>query len=108
MLWMGSELRSVGAIMLNMFDMWNTVTTKLEAQSNVQQSQQPHTSGGSIKGNFHLIELMLRWHHRKTPDEGLGQAQWHLMESHVYSSGLRDRSDRVENGIGSRKMSKLK
>ncbi|XP_073964811.1 nuclear hormone receptor 3 ROR-beta isoform X8 [Choristoneura fumiferana] len=29
--------------MLNMFDMWNTVSTKLE-QSNVQQSQQPHTS----------------------------------------------------------------
>ncbi|XP_053621087.1 probable nuclear hormone receptor HR3 isoform X12 [Plodia interpunctella] len=29
--------------MLNMFDMWNSVS-KLEAQSNVQQSQQPHTS----------------------------------------------------------------
>lgn len=45
--------------MLNMFDMWNSVS-KLE-QTNVQQSQQPHTSGGSIKGNFHLIR-------------GLGQA----------------------------------
>lgn len=44
-----------GPMMLNMFDMWNSVSTKLEAQSNVQQSQQPHTSGGSIKGNFHLI-----------------------------------------------------
>lgn len=42
--------------MLNMFDMWNTVSTKLEAQSNIQQSQQPHTSGGSIKGNFDLIQ----------------------------------------------------
>ncbi|KAJ0170232.1 hypothetical protein K1T71_014160 [Dendrolimus kikuchii] len=31
-----------------MFDMWNSVSSKLEAQSNVQ-SQQPHTSGGSIK-----------------------------------------------------------
>ncbi|XP_052742963.1 probable nuclear hormone receptor HR3 isoform X4 [Bicyclus anynana] len=31
-------------MMLNMFDMWNSVSTKLEAQSNVQQSQQPHTS----------------------------------------------------------------
>lgn len=41
--------------MLNMFDMWNSVSTKLE-QTNVQQSQQPHTSGGSIKGNFHLIK----------------------------------------------------
>ncbi|XP_072937814.1 probable nuclear hormone receptor HR3 isoform X3 [Epargyreus clarus] len=29
--------------MLNMFDMWNSVSSKLEAQSN-QQSQQPHTS----------------------------------------------------------------
>lgn len=53
---MGSEVRSLGATMLNMFDMWNSVTTKLEAQTNVQQSQQPHTSGGSIKGNFQLIE----------------------------------------------------
>lgn len=44
-----------GPMMLNMFDMWNSVSTKLEAQSNVQQTQQPHTSGGSIKGNFYLI-----------------------------------------------------
>lgn len=43
----------IGPMMLNMFDMWNSVSTKLEAQSNVQQNQQPHTSGGSIKGNFH-------------------------------------------------------
>ncbi|XP_026316379.1 probable nuclear hormone receptor HR3 isoform X3 [Hyposmocoma kahamanoa] len=41
--------------MLNMFDMWNSVTTKLEAQSNVQQSQQPHTSGGSIKAQIEII-----------------------------------------------------
>lgn len=40
---------------MNMFEMWNTVNTKSE-QTNVQQSQQPHTSGGSIKGNFHLIK----------------------------------------------------
>ncbi|XP_073964803.1 nuclear hormone receptor 3 ROR-beta isoform X2 [Choristoneura fumiferana] len=40
--------------MLNMFDMWNTVSTKLE-QSNVQQSQQPHTSGGSIKAQIEII-----------------------------------------------------
>lgn len=45
----------LGANMLNMFDMWNSVSTKLE-QTNIQQSQQPHTSGGSIKGNFHLIK----------------------------------------------------
>lgn len=47
--------------MLNMFDMWNSVSTKLEAQSNVQQSQQPHTSGGSIKGNFQLITGKRVW-----------------------------------------------
>ncbi|XP_059062628.1 probable nuclear hormone receptor HR3 isoform X2 [Achroia grisella] len=41
--------------MLNMFDMWNSVSTKLEAQSNVQQSQQPHTSGGSIKAQIEII-----------------------------------------------------
>ncbi|XP_047516702.1 probable nuclear hormone receptor HR3 isoform X9 [Pieris napi] len=41
--------------MLNMFDMWNSVNTKLEAQSNVQQSQQPHTSGGSIKAQIEII-----------------------------------------------------
>nr|XP_037870841.1 hormone receptor 3 isoform X4 [Bombyx mori]XP_037870844.1 hormone receptor 3 isoform X4 [Bombyx mori] len=40
--------------MLNMFDMWNSVS-KLEAQSNVQQSQQPHTSGGSIKAQIEII-----------------------------------------------------
>nr|ACZ71480.1 hormone receptor 3 [Mythimna separata] len=33
----------LGANMLNMFDMWNSVSTKLE-QTNIQQSQQPHTS----------------------------------------------------------------
>ncbi|KAL0809665.1 hypothetical protein ABMA28_011188 [Loxostege sticticalis] len=43
------------ANMLNMFDMWNSVTTKLEAQTNVQQSQQPHTSGGSIKAQIEII-----------------------------------------------------
>ncbi|XP_061381277.1 probable nuclear hormone receptor HR3 isoform X5 [Danaus plexippus] len=41
-------------MMLNMFDMWNSVSTKLEAQSNVQ-SQQPHTSGGSIKAQIEII-----------------------------------------------------
>ncbi|XP_063631457.1 probable nuclear hormone receptor HR3 isoform X8 [Cydia splendana] len=40
--------------MLNMFDMWSTVSTKLE-QTNVQQSQQPHTSGGSIKAQIEII-----------------------------------------------------
>ncbi|XP_072937819.1 probable nuclear hormone receptor HR3 isoform X7 [Epargyreus clarus] len=40
--------------MLNMFDMWNSVSSKLEAQSN-QQSQQPHTSGGSIKAQIEII-----------------------------------------------------
>ncbi|XP_021186795.1 probable nuclear hormone receptor HR3 isoform X3 [Helicoverpa armigera] len=40
--------------MLNMFDMWNSVSTKLE-QTNVQQSQQPHTSGGSIKAQIEII-----------------------------------------------------
>ncbi|XP_039747837.1 probable nuclear hormone receptor HR3 isoform X8 [Pararge aegeria] len=42
-------------MMLNMFDMWNSVSTKLEAQSNVQQNQQPHTSGGSIKAQIEII-----------------------------------------------------
>ncbi|XP_011564611.1 probable nuclear hormone receptor HR3 isoform X3 [Plutella xylostella] len=41
--------------MINMFEMWNTVSTKLEAQTNVQQSQQPHTSGGSIKAQIEII-----------------------------------------------------
>lgn len=41
--------------MLNMFDMWNTVSSKLDAQTNVHQSQQPHTSGGSIKGNSFVL-----------------------------------------------------
>ncbi|XP_041985780.1 probable nuclear hormone receptor HR3 isoform X8 [Aricia agestis] len=41
--------------MLNMFDMWNSVSTKLESQSNVQQTQQPHTSGGSIKAQIEII-----------------------------------------------------
>lgn len=31
-----------------MFEMWNNVSTKLEVQQ--PQSQQPHTSSGSIKG----------------------------------------------------------
>lgn len=53
--WISRESCPFRAKMLNMFDMWNSVTTKLEAQSNVQQSQQPHTSGGSIKGNFAFI-----------------------------------------------------
>ncbi|CAG9136014.1 unnamed protein product [Plutella xylostella] len=43
--------------MINMFEMWNTVSTKLEAQTNVQQSQQPHTSGGSIKATSTLLVL---------------------------------------------------
>lgn len=44
-----------GTKMLNMFDMWNTVSSKLDAQTNVHQSQQPHTSGGSIKGNSFVL-----------------------------------------------------
>lgn len=39
-----------------MFEMWNNVSSKLEqAQSNIQQTQQPHTSGGSIKGTHCYI-----------------------------------------------------
>lgn len=38
-----------------MFEMWNNVATKLEAQQTQVQSQQPHTSGGSIKGNVNHI-----------------------------------------------------
>lgn len=36
-----------------MFEMWNNVNTKLEqVQQSQSQSQQPHTSSGSIKGTY--------------------------------------------------------
>ncbi|XP_019866864.1 probable nuclear hormone receptor HR3 isoform X2 [Aethina tumida] len=38
-----------------MFEMWNNVATKLEAQQTQVQSQQPHTSGGSIKAQIEII-----------------------------------------------------
>ncbi|CAH0551806.1 unnamed protein product [Brassicogethes aeneus] len=38
-----------------MFEMWNNVTTKLEVQQSQVQSQQPHTSGGSIKAQIEII-----------------------------------------------------
>ncbi|XP_049882631.1 probable nuclear hormone receptor HR3 isoform X6 [Pectinophora gossypiella] len=38
--------------MLNMFDMWNSVSSKLDQS---HQPQQPHTSGGSIKAQIEII-----------------------------------------------------
>lgn len=36
-----------------MFEMWNTVSSKLEQVQQAQTQQQPHTSSGSIKGTHH-------------------------------------------------------
>lgn len=52
-----------------MFEMWNNVSTKLE-QVQQSQTQQPHTSSGSIKGiliylrfyNFVLLTQRLVFH----------------------------------------------
>jgi len=46
-----------------MFEMWSSVTSKLEAS----QQQQPHTSSGSIKGAFlfHILRLPLSFPLRK-------------------------------------------
>lgn len=42
-----------------MYEMWNNVSSKLEqVQQSQNQTQQPHTSSGSIKGSciiFHII-----------------------------------------------------
>ncbi|XP_030764932.1 probable nuclear hormone receptor HR3 isoform X2 [Sitophilus oryzae] len=38
-----------------MFEMWNNVSTKLEIQQTQIQSQQPHTSSGSIKAQIEII-----------------------------------------------------
>ncbi|XP_060536292.1 probable nuclear hormone receptor HR3 isoform X5 [Cylas formicarius] len=38
-----------------MFEMWNNVSTKLEIQQTHVQSQQPHTSSGSIKAQIEII-----------------------------------------------------
>lgn len=40
-----------------MFEMWNNVATKLEVQQSQVQSQQPHTSSGSIKGSISIYLL---------------------------------------------------
>lgn len=42
----------VKTVTVKMFEMWNNVTTKLEVQQSQVQSQQPHTSSGSIKGRY--------------------------------------------------------
>ncbi|XP_076267091.1 nuclear hormone receptor 3 ROR-beta isoform X4 [Rhynchophorus ferrugineus] len=38
-----------------MFEMWNNVSTKLEIQPTQIQTQQPHTSSGSIKAQIEII-----------------------------------------------------
>lgn len=43
-------------ITVKMFEMWNNVSTKLEVQQ--PQSQQPHTSSGSIKGMKYFFFLL--------------------------------------------------
>jgi nuclear receptor subfamily 1 group F member 4 len=44
-----------------MFDMWSSVTTKLEAhtpmQTNIQPNSVQNSSSGSIKGNPDAVEL---------------------------------------------------
>lgn len=46
-----------------MFDMWSTVTSKLEAhtalQTNVQTNGQQNQSSGSIKGKWHIFFFLL-------------------------------------------------
>lgn len=43
-----------------MFEMWNSVTSKIEqAQQSNSQAQQAHTPSGSIKGNYHNLWKLL-------------------------------------------------
>lgn len=53
--WLVLKVRSVT---VKMFEMWNNVSTKLEqVQQSQSQSQQPHTSSGSIKGIYRLCKI---------------------------------------------------
>lgn len=46
-------VESENSVTVKMFEMWNNVNTKLEqVQQSQSQSQQPHTSSGSIKGTY--------------------------------------------------------
>lgn len=46
-------VESENSVAVKMFEMWNNVNTKLEqVQQSQSQSQQPHTSSGSIKGIY--------------------------------------------------------
>lgn len=45
-----------------MFEMWNSVSSKLDQVHQTQsQAQQPHTSSGSIKGRDFILPLTHRF-----------------------------------------------
>jgi hypothetical protein len=44
-----------------MFEMWSSVTSKLEVSQQQQQQQQPHTSSGSIKGSVSFSYSEIRF-----------------------------------------------
>lgn len=56
------------SVTVNMFEMWNNVSSKLEqVHLSQNQTQQPHTSSGSIKG---------KWNYFGNPDIAVQQSHY--------------------------------